>query len=298
MIIAFLFLSIVNTSIFLFRSYFQYQPYANYASLYSSKPENLKKWENFIHDFPPKDLKEAKKITDSICKGTSSTYSKILLISSSIFRHSQDQIGKPTDVFSSLSPVSQYKQICTSKNEKLWCGNIARIFSFFCWSQGIICRYIEIMQPGDHHVLTECFLPEIQQWVMVDPTFNLLIIQDNEGKMLNLVDFREALKKSIPVFAFESNGVTIDKTIITNKTPAVLKYYNKENQLFYYQRTETREVYTNLNKVKRFIFPESWYAIYDSREHGNLLFYIKLVFISLLIVSFFALLVVYLKPKI
>lgn len=223
MMIAFVFLSVVTTFIFLFRSHFQYQPYADYASLYSSKPENLKKWENFIHDFPPKDLKEAKKITDSICNGTSSTYSKILLISSSIFRHSKDQIGKPTDVFSSLSPVSQYKQICTSTNEKLWCGNIARIFSFLCWSQGIICRYIEIRQPGDHHVLTECFLPESQQWVMVDPTFNLLIIQDNEGKMLNLVDFREALKKSMPVFAFAANGVTIGKTKITDKTPGCFK---------------------------------------------------------------------------
>ncbi|HYK56409.1 MAG TPA: hypothetical protein VEV15_07995, partial [Flavisolibacter sp.] len=188
--IGILLLSLLNIIIFFQRDAFQYQPYANYSSLYSSQKDNLKKWEKFTHDFSSAEFKEAKYLTDSICNGAKSTLAKTLLLSATLFSHFREQIGEPSVAFSSLSPLNQYKQLFLSKTDKLWCGNFAQIFSFFCWSQGIICRNIEIMQPGDRHVLTECYLPETKQWVMVDPTFNLLLVENSKGVPLDLISFK------------------------------------------------------------------------------------------------------------
>src|SRR5205823_1481170 len=156
--------------IFLFRDSFQYQPYTSYHSLYQPCDKYCsEKWSKFVKPYPASDLTEAKNILNTHVRAISgSTCDKLLHIGNFIYTRFNSQQGNPTYQFLALSPLNQYKALSTSDTVKLWCGNFAEMFTLFCWSQGIICRTIEIMNPGDHHVLNESYIPETGQWVMTD----------------------------------------------------------------------------------------------------------------------------------
>lgn len=293
--ISLLVFTLLNLVLFLFRDSFKYEPYSDYQSLYGSKQENLKKWEKFIYDYPAEELKEAKQITDRIIKNPTNSYSTIQDIASFIYNRFKHQMGRPSNALSLSSPLIQYKKLCASPAEKLWCGNYAQIFSFFCWSQGIVSRSVEIMKPNDHHVLNECFLPEISQWVMVDITNNLLLIQNKQGKLLDLIAFKDSLKKSAPLYVYEASEASVNTKSLNQGASAISTYYKDDYPLFYYHRIDNNKVYSAAGKVKRYLFPVSWYNILDNKGQNNVLFFIKQTVILLWIVLFFAFLVSYAK---
>ena len=149
-------------------------------------------------------MNEARQITDSIVKRkTNATTDKIILIGSYLYNRLHKQNGSPSGKLQALSPLEQYKMLCASPSEQLWCGNYAQIFSWFCWSQGIVTRTIEIMNPGDHHVLNECFIPETGQWIMTDITHNLMLVENADHQYLDLPTFRSTLKKKEPIFILD-----------------------------------------------------------------------------------------------
>ena len=61
--VLFVILSLVNLLVFLFRDYFQYQPYAGMTTLYRQCDQVcMEQWRAFTEDYPSRDLAEAKQL--------------------------------------------------------------------------------------------------------------------------------------------------------------------------------------------------------------------------------------------
>ena len=160
------------------------------------------------------------------------------------------------------------------------------MFSWFCWSQGIICRNIEIMNPGDHHVLNECYLPEQKKWVVVDLTNNLLALE-LDGNPVNLLDTRYAVKNRISLQAIRSSGDTMVKTSLGPEERFFGAYYKKDIPLYFYHSMNYNKVQRTGYKLKSYLLPLSWYDIYLPEGGSNTGFYTRLLFIVLWIAAFF-----------
>lgn len=298
--VAFILLTIANLAIFLSRDRFQYQPYRSYEYLYAACDKDCaKQWEKFVHDFPEKDLNEARKILDSAnIHDSHFTFTKIIRIGNILYSRFHKQIGNPSKELLTSSPLLQYKKLCASTKEELWCSNFADMFSYFCWSEGIVCRIIEIMNPGDHHVVNECYLPETNEWVLVDLTSNMLLVKNKNNQLLNLLSFKDSLKNSSPVFALRAATDSIITEQVADTAFPIRTYYNKQTPLNYYHQINLKKVYTTAHKIKRYFFPDSWYYIFDGRRHSNLLFYVKDVFAIAWLLSFFIFIIAIAKFRI
>lgn len=286
----FILLSVVNILIFIYRDYFQYEPLSSAKDLYGACDASCeRKWEQYIHDYPEEELAEAKIITDALVKNRAATTEKILAIGNHIYKAFHLQSGKPSDSLLIASPLEQYKKLSTSETEELWCGNFAQMFSFFCWSQGIICRNIEIRNPGDHHVINECYLPEENRWIQADLTNNLLLVKDSTGRLLNFIEFRQGVTAKSKLQAFQFNNDSIRLQLIDPGNSYITEYYSKSHPAYYYHRVNNKNVYSMPLKVKRYFLPLSWYEILNDTRAGNFLFYLKIFFIAIWIFTFFAL---------
>lgn len=291
----FVILTVINGFIFVFRDSFAYQPYSLYSCLYQPCNDNCKeKWQEIVNDYSETELQQTKHITDSIVSGIVSTINKVTAIVKFLHDRFYQQLGKPSMDLMNASPLIEYKKLCSSKSEQLWCGNFAVMAAYFCLSQGIVTRNIEIMHPGNHHVLNECYIPETKSWIMTDATNNLLLVKNKNGEPLNLVSFRDSLRKKSRLIAIQStpgSTKTIEFEVNSSTIPV---QYMADDPLYYYRHIDNNEVYKPLNKIKRYFLPTSWYEIYDNNtKHRNIAFYLKEILFLLWIaaVLFFYLLV-------
>ena len=280
--------TVLNLLVFFFRDRFQYQPYAGYDELYGPCDASCySTWKEYATDFPPQELMEARKITDSLLAGRGdNTISKVRQIGSFLYHRFHGQLGTPPPSLLSRSPMQQYRELSSFDSLELWCGNFAEIFTFFCWSQDIATRTIEIMNPGDHHVLNECYLPEENKWMMVDLTNNLIVVRDKNGRVLDLIRFYQTLETGHParaemVIKDSSRLETLE--IFTGS--GVPHYYLDRQPLYYYHRVVHERVYDWREKLRRYVLPVSWYDIYDDEGRSNHLFYIKDLLIGLWLIS-------------
>lgn len=291
--------TVINGFIFFYRDLFAYQPYSSYSSLYGPCNSNCKeKWHQFVDDYSEIEQQQAKQITDSIVSGDIATIDKVTSIAKFLYDRFYKQIGIPSIQLSTSSPLNQYKTLCSSKNEQLWCGNFAVMMTFFCWSQGIVTRNIEIMHPGNHHVLNECYIPETKSWVVTDPTNNIFCIKDKTGNYLNFVALRGSLKKRSELVAMESTNGSIEmKSLKVNDSKLPVQYTSDDPCHFYYH-IDGSKIYKTSNKIERYILPRTWYEIYDNdKRHSNIPFYLKQLFGSLWIITSFVFLITLTKFK-
>jgi len=279
----FLLLSITNLFVYIYRDRFAYFPAASYSSLYQSSCDEacVKKWKQFIYDYPASDLLQAKKIADSwIQSDTQTTINKVIKLASAVYNRFNRQLGQPTALLLRSDPLEEYKMLCASDSEKLWCGIYANMFAYFCWAENIPCRIIEIMNPGDAHEINECFIAETNQWVMVDLTTNQLLTKNSKDQLLNLLDFNEALQNSSSLYAVSASGDSLTTREISYKE-SYLPHYTMINQLYYYYRINNIAVYRPILKLKRYVLPVSWFEVYDEKKHTNYLFFTKQVLLFL-----------------
>jgi hypothetical protein len=290
--IIFLLLTVVNLVIFYFRDHFQYQPYKSEKDLYASCDADCEnKWKKFVSDFPEEELEQGKKISDSVLSPSSAnTKEKLLRLSGFLFLKFRNQLGEPTEELLVSSPYNQYKKLAADSSTQLWCGNLAQMFAWMCWSQGIVCRVVEIMKPGDRHVVNECYLPETKQWVLVDITNGQLLVSKDE-KFLNLLSFKKTLKTENPEIIFHPGQKFTDSNLLSPSSAYILKYYLPDYPVYYYHSVDNKKAYSTNNKIKAYFLPVSWYEIWDPANKGNLAFYLKEVFIFLWLISFFVFMV-------
>ena len=271
-VVLFSILSIINIVIFFYRDKFSFHKYATYSTLYSA---DTIKWKKIINDYPKQELVEAKAILDSLQINHRPTPVKVVEIGRFLYNHFHKQLGHSSDQLVSASPLNQYKILRSSDTTQLWCGNFSEMFAFFCWSEGIACRVIEIMNPGDHHVLNECYLPEIGQWAVTDLTNNnLFILNDNRNSYANLLSLRDSSWLTV------STLQATDRAIVLH--PLDTKYYDKyfdnKNPIYYYYRVNNFEIYKPIQKIKRYFLPDAWYEEVSNNRRSNWPFYIKQFF--------------------
>jgi hypothetical protein len=278
-ILAFCLITVVNCAIFFYKDDFAFHKIGTYTSLYSS---DTSKWKKFINDYPKQELAQAKILLDSLLKIQDQPADhKIVEIGKLLYDRFSKRIEKPSVSLLNASPLNQFKILSSSDSVKLWCGNFAIMMAYFCWSEGIPSRVIEIINPGDHHVVNECFLAGSREWVMVDVTSNhLLLLNKSENRYLNLLNVRDSLKYNLKSFRSKGNAIVID-TIDFN---FYNRYLGNKCPIYYYYRVNTSEVYKINEKIKRYFLPDSWYEEVDEGTKANFLFYIKQIFALLWLV--------------
>jgi len=298
--IVFLVITFINLLIFFSRDHFSYKPYISYSAIYGPCDRScLQKWEQFTSDYPRADMAEGRKIMETAPRlKTKNTQDRIVEIGRFLYTKFYRQMGRPSPAVATATPLNQYKMFCSSDSLKLWCGSFALMFNFFCWSEGISCRIIEIMNPGDHHVLNECYIPENKQWVMVDVTNNQLLVQNSNKQLLNLVEFEDQLKKPSSLLALSASGDSVGSKPISREAGYIHSYYKNKKPVYYYYRVNLDEVYRTTSKIRRYLLPVSWYVIFDSNKHNNILFYTRQLLIFLWVLLFIFLLLVILRKAI
>jgi hypothetical protein len=284
-------LSIINLIIFFYRDKFTYHKSATYASLYSF---DTLKWRKFISDYPEQELHEAKDIIDRLHINNQPTSMKVQEIGKFLYNAFKKQLGKPSTELASASPLSQYKILRSSDSIQLWCGNFAEMFTFFCWSQGIASRVVEIMNPGDHHVLNECYLPESRQWAVTDLTNNHLLIQkSNKPGYPNLLSLRDSSEQALSSLQANDSNIVLQPFSPT----FYKKYFRNKNPIYYYYRTNNSAVYKATEKIKRYLVPDTWYEEITPGQQDNWGFYAKQFFILLWLISGILLIGRFVLPK-
>lgn len=276
----FILVTLINICIFFFREHFQFVRYSTYEELYGNCDKDCtEKWKAYMSPYSDAGLIEAQKILQPLRLDTASTVSKIRLIGNKLYSQFHLQSGVPGNKVSAASPVEQYKILTADSTEKLWCGTWAQMFSYFCWSQNIVCRNIEIMKPGDHHVFNECYIPELQQWIMVDLT-NGILWPKADGSLLNVQEFLNHITAQKQV-SFVGASTMQAQPLEGSFEGSITSYYKKEYPCYYYHLTNTEIAYKTSSKIKRYIFPDYWYEIFTPVRKPNILFYIKVFFLAL-----------------
>jgi len=296
-----LILTSVNILIFVFRDKgFEYVKYADKSELYSSDIDSayLKKWDSERKKFSQAQLaKGYQLLKDSL--GIDTIYSeidKVRKIASLLFEVFSSQIGIPQDSLNRMDALEQYIYLLENRDKQLWCGHFQQMFGFFIMSAGFVNRYVELVPrknvPVDFHEVNEVYLPGNKSWIMVDVTRNRLITFEH-GKMLSAAEYWE-LKQ-----AKEQQTIQViagDSVIIEHATPD--HYFNKNYFLRYYHSMDLKAVYSIKEKLKRYIWQDSWYQNYDPQHrHSNLLFRIKQLALFLWIASLILILLLFHKLR-
>jgi len=282
--LSFLLTTLINAALFLDRDKFAWHEYATPASLYSG---DTAKWRRLVGDYPKDELAKAKGILDSAIdlRGLPSD-SAILRIGQFLYNHFHSQIGKPSARLLTASPLQQFRMLAASDTLKLWCGNFASMFVFFCWSQGIACRVVEIMNPEDHHVLNECYLGRKGEWAITDVTNNHLLLYDpGNRRYATMIDLRDSRSNHLLSLQAGSGGIVAE--------PFSARFYDKyfgvNNPINFYYRVNNSEIYRTHEKIRRYFLPVAWYEETTDGSQGNILFFTRQFFILLWLICVLAL---------
>ena len=291
-------LTAANACIFFFREHFQYYPYVSYHSLYSECDKSCEtKWSGILKMFTKRELKEADSILISntdVSKKTN-TIEKIQTIGTFLYNKFHAQYGRPSDSTMHLKPLEKYKLLSRSPNEHLWCGNFATMFLMFSSTQNILSRVVEIYANDDRHVINECYVPELKQWILVDVTFNTLTAFSNTNKYLNAQSFRQLINSNSPVYRISSieNRNRLDR--LDKNIFFVKNYFKPDFDYYYYYTIDLNGVYRSKEKLKRYFLPVSWYALYKDTEKSNGPFYYKIFFGFLWIINVLFIAILYFR---
>ena len=293
-LIIFIVVTLLNVLIFFKRNYFVYYSYQSVESLY--RPCNTaceKQWKKLVNDYPDSQLLAAGKVLNTyLDKSDSSTINKIIHIGNFLRNSFEKQQGNPSLNLQLKVPFEQFQMLKANPQEKLWCGNWSNMFTYFCWSKGIVCRIVEIIKPRDHHVLNECYLPETGSWVMVDLTNNILSTKNEKGEWLNLIDFLNATERKSSILRYYTFNDSVRSDSYSLTQPGITSYYQKSYPLYYYYRNNLKNIYSLTERFKRYVLPETWYSIFTPSEKpkNNFAYFIKSAAICVWLISALALL--------
>ncbi len=121
---------------------------------------------------------------------------------------------------------------------------------------------------------------------MVDVTNNQLLTENEDHHYLNLLDFRKSLMASSTLTALRATDSGSVYSNLVDTTAYLETYYKKDRPLLFYYRTKIGKIYTAGSKFIRYVFPQPWYAIYDTQHHSNILFFLKIFFLLLWLLTF------------
>ncbi len=160
------------------------------------------------------------------------------------------------------------------------------MFGFFCTTAKLLNRYVEVVPgnnsiPADYHEVNEVYLTEIKKWIMIDVTGNILSIYKNHQPVSAAIYLDYMLQKQNDTFSvIRSDSISFHTETLLKGKFFPDNYFNQDHFLRYYHTMNLSEAYGSVPKIKRYIFADPWYEMYDSqKQHSNVLFRIKQSFI-------------------
>lgn len=293
-ILLLLVLTIANVVVFVFRDYFQYYPYKSYQQLYKNCDSRCtKKWSGYTKIYTASERTAAKSLTDPIIGKRKNTLEKVQALSGHLYTLFGSRIGRPSTTLERQPALKKYRTLCSDKTQLLWCGTFSEMLALFCWSQNITCRNIEIIRPDDHHVMNECWIPELQQWVMTDAMFGMSSVKYNDS-FVNVLQFAQAVQNHPGKLQYQYEGQSLPFNMLADKT-AVQNFYLTTSDYYYYYVMNLEQVYNPWEKLKRYSLPVSWYEIFNNSPKSNIFFFIKVALLGLGVLALINCIYLYLK---
>lgn len=259
----------------------------------------LSEWKYKNTRITQEEIKEAKKILETEIEilSTDNSLIKIEKIGKYVLDKLQTEEGIPNDVMNKLSPLNQFRFVC-SKKSKLWCGNYAGIFNFFADCANIPARMVSIEGNLDEvdfskHIFSECYIREQNRWAFVDLNSRKLNVRNLEGMFLNTVDLLNinTLKNYETITALCYNNGKTD-TIPYEEVNQSEKHFFSNNAKFVFYFSEIN----TMGKIKSYISANPYFAVYSNTVAiSNAKFYLKIFLFYLLLFSSLALIILAVK---
>lgn len=184
-----------------------------------------------------------------------SDYESAMAVAKAIMDDLEPHRGIPSDAMRNLAPFEQYERVMAGK-DRVWCGNIAAVFSYACNALDIPARGIgmnHIVESGpregyrlllaEGHGSTEIFSRDLNQWVWIDLTFHILNAYLGDQGPINMVELYRYLNdparlKDLRVTVYDPQTQT-EKTepVLESGKKAALFNYFKRDQQFHYTRS-------------------------------------------------------------
>ncbi len=167
------------------------EPYLNFTTDYAV--------DNWIYKNPtPPDREFSKEKWGGLVENAKSNHERAKLIAKSLMDDLKPHIGVPSDAMK-VPPFRQYERM-VSGQDKGFCTNLANIFIHACNSLGIPARRIHLekvhfksgkfsIRMGGMHSTTEIFDDQLNQWVWLDLTYNVLAAYLGDEGPLNAAEF-------------------------------------------------------------------------------------------------------------
>lgn len=224
-----------------------------------------------------------------------SDISNIKKIANFILGELQSKQGTPGDVMDTLSPLKKMDYALKNKS-KVWCGDLAEIFSLYANTAGITTRLVCTEGdangiPKSGHSFNECYIPELNQWVFVDLTSGIVLVENKHGNYLNAIDFYNAhLLHSFDLNITKFENDSLCQTNYQANNSFYKDYFNRETYFVFYNATQfSKDLYSFKNKWQRYFLKHPTFSLYaNSANTNNTLFYRKQALaLSLIIFSIY-----------
>jgi hypothetical protein len=120
---------------------------------------------------------------------------------------------------------------------------------------------------------------------MVDVTRNRALIK-NDSQVLSAADYfdYQLNHPTNPLLITRSTGLLLTADSLYEGPALTERYFNSNYKLRYYRIMYAPNVYKPITKIKRYIFGDPWYEMYDPvHPHSNFLFRIRQFFFFALV---------------
>ena len=211
--------------------------------------------ENWIYKTPTGEEKRfAEEKWGNLINNAGSNYEKAKLLAKTLMDDLKPHVGVPSDSMK-VPPFEQYERMISGK-DKGFCTNFANIFVHACNSLGIPARRIHLekvhsrsdkfsVRMGGMHSTTEVFDDQLNQWIWIDHTYNVLGAYLGEEGPLNMAEFslflnQDERRKRLRVLFYNYKDKS-EKLLALDECPkkfASLDGWDTEFHYFYARNSE------------------------------------------------------------
>jgi hypothetical protein len=154
----------------------------------------LNEWTRLPSKITEQEIAEVKRIlkTEVGISDTQSTIEKITRIGSFLGNRLKIHKGATAENIKSLTPLQQYKAVCSMKASPD-CAIYSDVYFLFANCAGVVTRRIGVAGWNNHfttsgHVFNESYVPEQQKWGLIDLTYKKLLVLNRRNIVLNAID--------------------------------------------------------------------------------------------------------------
>ncbi len=260
--------------------------------IYNMSASNIYRWKPDFEMYDSAEVNQGTRISlDSMkINPGEATIEKVKKIGRHLVADFHSSLGDPKAFVFNETPLQSYHSI-KNKTTELYCTQYSLIFTFFCRVNHIITRRIESYGKNDRHTFNEVYLPERNEWVYVDLTYNVLYAKD-EKKYVSFIDLYKALYdstalKKIQVLSYLDNK---DSMLPASFYRDTLRYnFDNECKFLYHFEPNKKSASRLTGKICRYLKSESTFMYYSNIPVNNRYVYIK--YIALALIVFFTFLI-------